>query len=217
MKRFAFLFLLFSVLLPVTSAHAQTGNYDQALQMVRLGKLGQAMKEFKILAESNHAPSEFSIGLMYHLGRGVDKNLETAYNWYKRSMIDGHPPALNNIGMMYLNGEYVVQHRETAFRLFKKASTTHAQAMDNLAQCYENGWGTDRQIKRATNMYQLAGENGYVLGWYHLGKLYEKGYPDTPRDIEKAVEWYIMAAEKKQKHAIKRLKRLGRLPEGLDQ
>ncbi|MBL4748091.1 MAG: sel1 repeat family protein [Magnetovibrio sp.] len=214
MKRFVLLVLLCCMMVP-TYARAG-GNYTDALLLVQKGEFAQALKEFKQLAASGHAPSQFSIGLMYHLGRGVPKDTKLAYEWYKKALLQDHLPALNNIGMMYLNGQYVAQNRDIAYQLFKKAGTTHAQAMDNLAQCYQNGWGTVRNIKRAISMYQLAGESGYLLGWFHLGQIYEKGYPSVPRDFEKAVEWYIKAAEKKQQAAIARLKRLKRLPAGLD-
>jgi len=196
---------------------AEAANYNDALQYIQAAKYGLAMKEFKQLAEEGHAPSQFSLGLMYHLGRGVDKDQAVAYEYYKQSALKEHPPALNNIGMMYLNGDYVAQNRDVAFRLFQKASTTHAQAMDNLGQCFENGWGVDRNIRRAREMYQLSGENGYIKGWYHLGQLFEKGYPDTPKNDDTAVEWYIKAAEKKHKKSINRLNRLGRLPAELAQ
>ena len=217
-KRFVALVLLaLSLTFNVGDVRAATvGNYNDALKLVREGKFGLAMKEFLQLAETGHAPSQFSVGLIYHLGRGTRVDLEKAYYWYKRSVLNDHIAGINNIGMMYLNGEYVVQNRDVAFRLFKKASTTHSQAMDNLGQCFENGWGTKRDISRAINMYTLAGDNGYLRGWYHLGKLYEKGYPGTPRDIEKAVEWYIKAAERKEVQSIKRLRRLKRLPAHLD-
>ena len=216
MKRIVALVLLALALTLNVGDVRAVGNYNDALKLVRGGKFGLAMKEFLQLAETGHAPSQFSVGLIYHLGRGTKVDLAKAYYWYKRSVLNDHVAGINNIGMMYLNGEYVVQNRDVAFRLFKKASTTHSQAMDNLGQCFENAWGTKRDIRRAINMYSLAGDNNYLRGWFHLGQLYEKGYPDTPRDIEKAVEWYIKAAERKEAQSIKRLKRLKRLPAHLD-
>lgn len=217
-KRFAALVIIALALsLNVGDARAAVGgNYSDALKLVREGKFNLALKEFMLLAETGHAASQFSVGLIYHLGRGTQVDLEKAYYWYKRSVLNDHVGGLNNIGMMYLNGEYVVQNRDVAFRLFKKASATHSQAMDNLGQCFENGWGTKRDIRRAINMYSLAGDNSYMRGWYHLGQLYEKGYPKVPRDIEKAVEWYTKAAERKEPQSIKRLKRLNRLPAHLE-
>jgi len=216
MKRFALIptfSLCLALCLTAPPAHA---GYEDALQMVRQAKYQQAMAEFLPLAQEGHMQSQFSVGLMYHLGRGVPRNEKTAYEWYKKSALQEHPPALNNVGMMYLNGEYVAQNYEIAFKLFQMASANHAQAKDNLGRCYENGWGVDRDIGQAINFYQLAGDDGYVTGYFHIGQLYEKGYPpDTPKDMEKAVNWYIQAAEQDYTQAKTRLIELGRLPESL--
>ncbi|MBL4692074.1 MAG: sel1 repeat family protein [Magnetovibrio sp.] len=217
LKRFVILWLLALGFVLNTSSAQAGGSYTDALQLVKDGRFGLALTQFLQLAETGHAPSQFSVGLIYHLGRGTDVDLERAYYWYKRSVMNDHPPGLNNIGIMYLNGEYVVKNHVVAFRLFQKASTTHAQAMDNLAQCFENGWGTKRNIKRAISMYALSGERGFVAGWYHLGQLYEQDYPGYPQNIEKAVEWYIKAGEKKHNYALLRLKRMGKLPPELAQ
>jgi TPR repeat protein len=64
-------------------------------------------------------------------------------------------------------------------------------------------------------MYQLAGESGVIKSWHRLGQVYETDQPFSPKDIEKAVEWYIKAAEQKYLPSIKRLTRLKRLPEEL--
>lgn len=200
---------------PNAFAQSAGGSYEEALKMVRSGQWVKALSEFKPLAEEGHAPSQFSIGLIYHLGRGVKQNTATAYEWYKKAAVQEHPPAMNNIGMMYLNGEYVAQNRSVAFDLFQMASFEHAQAKDNLAQCYENGWGVERNITKAINFYRLAGEQGYILGYYHAGQLFEKGYPDTPKDEDLAVKWYTMAAERDFTKAHTRLIELRRLPDHL--
>lgn len=207
---------LLAMLLPALWGGPAAAGYEDALLMVRNQEFGKAMSEFKLLAETGHAASQFSIGLMYHLGRGVERDEKTAYEWYKKAVLQRYAPAMNNMGMMYLNGEYVVKNEDVAFRLFEEASTDHVQALDNLGRCFENGWGVQQDIGQAINFYQLAGDAGYMLGYFHIGQVYEKGYPpDTPKDIDKAVSWYVQAAEKKFNRAKDRLRALGRLPEHL--
>lgn len=221
MKRFALSLVLPLALTLVVAfgaphAYAQVGGgYTQALKLVRSGQWQRAISIFKPLAEEGHAASQFSLGLIYHLGRGVKADVETAYDWYKKAAVQQHPPAMNNIGMMYLNGEYVVQNRDVAFGLFEMASVEHAQAKDNMGQCYENAWGVERDIVRAINFYRLAGEQGYVLGFFHAAQIFEKGYPGTPKDKDLAVRWYSMAAERNHTKSRKRLIELDSLPEHL--
>lgn len=214
MKRFV-LTVLLCVVFGAGVAHA--ADYKKALLLVRQNKYSEALSEFKVLAAEGHTASQFSIGLIYHLGRGVEKDQETAYMWYKKAAVLEYAPAMNNIGMMYLNGEYVAPNQDVAYKLFLKASATHAQAKDNLAQCYEFGWGTDRDAAKAADMYKNAGDSGYKLGWLHLAQMYETGYDDLPKDIDKAVEWYIKAAERDVNTARTRLAEMGRLPPQLAQ
>ncbi|MCR4378027.1 MAG: sel1 repeat family protein [Rhodospirillales bacterium] len=190
-------------------------GYEDALKMVREAKYQQAYSEFMPLAEEGHSASQFSMGLLYHLGRGIKQDSKIAYEWYKKAALQSHAPAMNNLGMMYLNGEYVARNQEVAFKLFEKAGGEHAQAKDNLGQCFENGWGVEQDTEMAANLYELAGDGGYVAAYFHAGQLYEKGYPDTPQDIDMAVEWYIKAAEKKYAAARTRLIELKRLPDNL--
>lgn len=211
MKRFI---AALTVTLTLTAQPAYAG-YEEALQLVREAKYGMAMAEFLPLARDGHAPSQFSVGLMYHLGRGVQPDLAIAYDWYKKAAMQENGAAMNNIGMMYLNGEYVARHRDVAFKLFEKAAETHAQAKDNLAQCYENGWGVKQDIPMAIDYYQRAGDQGYIAGYFHIGELYEKNHPGHPKDIEKAVEWYIKAAEKSFTRARSKLIELRRLPDSM--
>jgi len=173
-------------------AHA---GYKDGLTLVRQGKWDQATKEFDDMAALGHAPSQFSLALINHLGRGVPRNLKKAYDLYKQSAVQNHPPALNNLGMMYLNGEYVAVNRKIAFKLFSKAGADHAQAKDNLGQCYENGWGVEPDIEQAVNFFKLAGDEGYRLGYYHLGQLHEEGRGGAPVNIPEAMKWYQIAGE----------------------
>lgn len=213
MVRLFFYVLLFFV--AAFGAGPARAGYEDALQMVRQAKYQQAMAEFLPLAQEGHAASQFSMGLMYHLGRGVKTNPKTAYDWYKKAVLQDHPPAMNNMGMMYLNGDYVGRNREVAFKLFEKASADHQQAKDNVGQCYENGWGVERNAVQALNFYQLAGDAGFILGYFHIAKMYEKGYPDLPKNMDKAVEYYTLAAEADFNKARTRLIELKRLPDYL--
>ncbi|MFC1674031.1 tetratricopeptide repeat protein [Pseudomonadota bacterium] len=215
MKHFTLIPALLALLFAGNAFAQAGGSYEQGLKMVRSGQWSAALGEFVPLAEEGHAASQFSVGLIHHLGRGVRQDLEEAYSWYKKSAMQEHPPAVNNIGMMYLNGEYVAQNREVAFKLFLKASETHAQAKDNLAQCHEKGWGTPQDGDKAIAMYIKAGEQGYILGWHHLAQLYEQGRAGVPADLDKAVEWYIKAAEKSFTKSRRKLVNLGRLPDHL--
>lgn len=177
------------------SASAAYAGYKDGLVLVRQGKWAKAIREFSEQAATGHAQSQFSLGLIYHLGRGVPVDLKRAYELYKKSTLQDHPPAINNLGMMYLNGDYVERNYEVAFELFSLAAADHAQAKDNMGRCFENGWGVDPDPEQAANFYQLAGEEGYKLGYYHLGLLYEEGRGGAVVNVPEAMHWYEVAGD----------------------
>ncbi len=216
MKRLQCLAALMVFVAFAAAPPAHAASYEAALQLTRTARWDKALEEFKVLAKKGEARSQFSVGLIYHLGRGVKVDLKKAYTWYKKAALQHYAPAINNLGMMYLNGEYVAQNRTVAFRLFKMASAEHAQAKDNMARSYEKGWGVKKDIKSAIRYFREAGDAGYILGWIHLAQLYEKGL-DAPRNIDKAVVWYTKAAQKNSATARGALLRLGRLPARLAQ
>jgi len=195
MKRIATLITL--VLTATISMGAATAyaDYKDGLLLVRQGKWAKAMREFGEQAAVGHAQSQFSLGLIFHLGRGTPRDHKKAYELYKQAVLQDYAPAINNMGMMYLNGEYIEKNQKIAFRMFEKAGADHPQALDNLGQCYENGWGVERDIEQAMNFYQLAGDDGYLLGYYHLGQLHEQGRGGAPVNIDEAINWYQIAGE----------------------
>ena len=190
---------------------AHAANYEAAIKMVIKGQFTQALSQFEELAAEGNAASQYSIGLIYHLGHGVQRNPETAYHWYKKSALQHYPRALNNIGMMYLNGEYVAKNEAVGFKLIEMASSGLAIAKNNLANCYKNGLGTTQDTRMAMIKYKEAGDAGYTLGWYHLAEMYEKGSSGIEKDIDQAVQFYTLAADKNLKPARDKLNKLSRL------
>ena len=63
-----------------------------------------------------------------------------------------------------------------------------------LALCLHNGWGVDRNIRKAVEWYRKAAEHGDATAQFNLGCSYANG-EGIPKDLEKAFEWYQKAAE----------------------
>lgn len=187
---------------------AANAGYQEGLRLVKKGSWDQAIDEFLPLAEEGHAASQFSLGLIYQLGRGVPKNSEVARNYYIKAAKQNYWPAYNNLAKMYLDGDGVKRNRATAFQLFKKAAIEHAQARSNLARMYLNGWGTEKDVPKALDLYEQSGDDGYIPGYYSLGQIYEKG-AYVPADEKTAIQWYARAAEKNHKPSVRRLEALG--------
>ena len=55
-------------------------------------------------AESGDPKAENDLGYCYQFGKGVEKNLDLAFEWYKKSADQNDPDGLFNFGMMHFNG-----------------------------------------------------------------------------------------------------------------
>ncbi|WP_373000019.1 tetratricopeptide repeat protein [Sulfurimonas sp.] len=52
---------------------------------------------FDAAAYDNNSEAQYFIGLMYHDGEGVEKNIESAMKWWKKATRNGHVHAANRM------------------------------------------------------------------------------------------------------------------------
>ncbi|GBC04102.1 hypothetical protein RclHR1_05510003 [Rhizophagus clarus] len=76
----------------------------------------------------------------------------------------------------------------------KVTESGDANAIFNLVICYENGEGTEKDLKKAFYWYQKAAESGHLNAMNSLAIFYVNG-EGTEKDLEKAFHWYRKAAE----------------------
>lgn len=62
------------------------------------GEYNIAVAEWRPEALKGDADAQFNLGQAYKLGRGVDANLDTALNWYKKAADQGHLQAGDSYG-----------------------------------------------------------------------------------------------------------------------
>lgn len=101
--------------------------------------------------------SQGVLGLMYYIGRGVEKDYDKAFKWTKLSAKKEKKEALGLLGEMYYYGRGTSQSYRKAFIAFKKA----AEKGDNTAQkwlgkMYYNGEGTRKDLVQAYKWWSLS-------------------------------------------------------------
>ena len=77
--------------------------------------------ELKQKAIKGDAEAQFTLGMMYLLGRDVTQDDKEAAKWITKAAEQGHTNAEFNLGGMYLDGVGVPQDDDAADKWTKKA------------------------------------------------------------------------------------------------
>ncbi len=64
-------------------------------------KLEKTYNQVADLAKQGDAQSQYELALMYDLGLGIDKNLDSAFEWYQKSANQDYAKAQYNLGIFY--------------------------------------------------------------------------------------------------------------------
>lgn len=141
----------------------------------------------------------------HHKGECLEKDFELAYMYALMATEYGFPRVYRLIAFMYEDGEYFEQDYDKAIEMYEEA----IKRGDYLSLCYE-GWiyGERKDFDKKRELYEKAAnlaESGKIesgLPFYRMGYIYEYG-EGVPKDIEKAAEYYLMAAGRKNNSALK--------------
>jgi uncharacterized protein len=158
------------------------------------GDYATALREIKPLAEQGNATAQFSLGLMYTVGKGVPKDHKTAVKWHRLAAEQGHAHAQALLGVAYGNGQGVPQDYKTAVKWYRLgAEQGQRNAQYNLGVMYRRGQGVPQNDKTAVKWYTLGAEQGHAGAQTNLGFMYQTGKGVT-QNKKTAVKWYKLAA-----------------------
>lgn len=116
---------------------------------------------FQEAALGGVANAQYNLGVLYHQGLGVEKNMETAIGWYKAAAEQGHPEAAYNLGIAYIEGVGMQYSPQQAARYFERAAEHGIpEAAYNLGLIYENGLLGGQQVEKALYWYGQAADKG---------------------------------------------------------
>ena len=82
----------------------------------------KSLEELLPLAEQSDAEAQYNLGVRYENGRGVRKNQQKAFWWWRVAAEHGHPQAQYNLGLMYSNGEGVPEDYQEARKWYRLAA-----------------------------------------------------------------------------------------------
>ena len=146
-------------------------------------------------ADAGDVKAQLSVGHMYHLGTGVEKDDEQAVRWYRAAAAQGSATAKCDLGWMYEFGYGVERSVKKAIELYREvADGGNPRGLCDLAQMYLLGKGVEKDLPRAFYLRMRAAEQGYVYAQFFVGVMYEHGV-GIERCLRQAVYWYGKAAE----------------------
>lgn len=168
----------------------------------------------KEMADSGDSFAQHTLGSMYDNGRGVDKNKDSALDYYKRSAEQDNALAQCNYGGMFNveNGDYL----KAVEWYSKSAEQGCALGQFNLAIQYKNGDGVVEDISKTFEWYSKAAKQGYAPAQDCLGDMYREG-EGVAQSYAEAFKWYSKAAEQGNASAQDYLGEMYRKGEGVTQ
>ena len=77
-------------------------DFETGAKAYKTGDYANAFKEWMVLAEQGDVTTQYLIGLMYDLGKGVVKDDEQAMKWWHKAAKGGNATAQLRLGIRYM-------------------------------------------------------------------------------------------------------------------
>ncbi|MBQ9950171.1 MAG: sel1 repeat family protein [Clostridia bacterium] len=167
-------------------------------------------KSKEILEQAKHGNprAQYDYGVCCEEGRGVNKNLDEAFSWYKRAAYNGNVKAQYRMAQYYENGEGGMSDIRNALFWYNEAISQkkpYSVALYRLYEIYSEGILVGQSPALANEYLIAAAENGYTVAAYLLSENYFLGQNGYERNIEKAAYYCLKAAQCNHKGANTRI------------
>ncbi len=150
----------------------------------------QAMDYYLMAAEKGNMTAHENLGYCYYYGRDGQPDYKKAFHHFALGAFCGNQVSLYKIADMYLNGLYVEKNEQEAFFLYMRCVMSIIDDSDTdrvagpvylrLGKMFEEGLGTDRNLKNALAAYQKAE--------IYLYEMVESGNTKYKNSLKNAIE-----------------------------
>eukprot|EP00826_Nyctotherus_ovalis_P005595 TRINITY_DN11270_c0_g1_i1.p1 TRINITY_DN11270_c0_g1~~TRINITY_DN11270_c0_g1_i1.p1 ORF type:complete len:326 (-),score=98.27 TRINITY_DN11270_c0_g1_i1:93-1070(-) len=160
-------------------------------------RLQEAVKLYEKAAKSHNADAMTKLGYMYDKGISVEQDQTKATELYEAAAKNSNPLAMNFLGAHYFNKK---QYKEAVNCFSKGALLGCTRAANNLAMCYESGFGISKDPREAIYWYKKAAEKDHPEAVANLGLLSFKvgRVTKNPKHYEEALKWLFRAQQLNQ-------------------
>jgi TPR repeat protein len=154
---------LFVAITFALGVHASTmAGFTEGANAYNARNYELALKEITPLAKAGNADAQHLLGLMYYMGRGVQRDYKQALAWHRKAALQGKADAQYVVGAMYYTGNSVPQDQKAAVAWFRKAAEQgHAEAQHALGLMYRyHVAGMPQDMVLAYMLWNLASASG---------------------------------------------------------
>jgi hypothetical protein len=138
---------------------AERAVNDRGYAEYQRGDYFAALRHLRPLAEQGDIRAQYTLGLMYHHGRGVPRSDPEAMRLFRLSADQGYAPAQFNLGVMYSEGQAVTRDEAEAVRWYQLAAEQkNPEAQYNLGVAHAKGEGVTQSYVNAHMWFSLAAE-----------------------------------------------------------
>jgi localization factor PodJL len=158
----------------------------------------------RLAAAKGDAAAQFEVASRIAEGRGADKDLKEAAQWYQRSASSGFALSQFRLGTFYERGTGVAKDLARAQVWYGRAAEQgNVKAMHNLAVMIVGHGGAKPDYATAVKWFTQAANYGLADSQYNLAMLYENGL-GVSKDATEAFKWMVLAANSGDKEAKSR-------------
>lgn len=162
----------------------------------------KAIKLLTEAAKQYHMGAAFKLSELYSNGTIVPRDEKKASLYSKINSTGPNTyDSTYNLALLKLNGKadeddahQVLKNTFEAFYLFSQCSEGHSGALYHLAQCYRDGTGTNKDLKKAADLFEKASNNGIPDATCDLALCLLNG-EGRPEDKAKAIKLFTESSE----------------------
>jgi TPR repeat protein len=190
------------------------GNFGLTQSLTKANEL------YALAAEKGHTNARYNLGNDYRIGRGVNIDLNRCVELWEQSAKQGHANAQFALCNLYRDGSQdnengnpmtIPKNHPLHFKwALAAAKQGHVGGQAYTAECYESGWGTERNFHFAFEWWIKAARQNDAIAERCLGQFFEHG-KGRDIDLDQALFWYQKAEAQGDQLAADAVERINQL------
>lgn len=178
------------------------GDVKSGYEAYKLDDFPKAMKLFMGAAIKGDKNAQFAVGRMFFEGRGVERSLSSAEEWYRKAADQGQAAAQFNLALLLVTDP--ARSTEGLDLLKKSATAGNSEAQMTIGELYLRGNGVTQDFATAKGWFEKAAAQGEGGAYFALGQMYE-GAVGVSKDTKKALDNYESGAKRDHMPCLLRL------------